>query len=55
MKTTKFNMLFIAIAIFMTSSIVISCGDDDEDEIPQISLQEIKSQLIGGWEELGYK
>ena len=54
MKTTKFNILFIAIAIFMTISIVISCGDDDEDEIPQISLLEIKSQLIGEWEELGY-
>ena len=32
MKTTKFNVFFIAIFIFMICNFVISCGDDDDDD-----------------------
>ena len=32
MKTTKFNVFYIAIVIFMICNFVISCGDDDDDD-----------------------
>jgi hypothetical protein len=47
----KYLLLTVAIVALC---IGFSSCSKDEDEIPQISLQEIKSQLIGEWEELGY-
>ena len=47
MKTTRFNLLFIAIAIFMTCNIVISCGDDEEDDSIQITSSKNLSMNSG--------
>lgn len=47
MKTNKFNVLFIAIAIFMTSNFVISCGDDDEEDSIQITSSKDLSMKYG--------
>lgn len=47
----KYLLLIVAIVALC---IEFSSCSKDEDETPQISLQEIKSQLIGEWEELGY-
>lgn len=47
------NCLLLIVAIVALCVGFSSCSKD-EDKIPHISLQEIKTQLIGDWEELGY-
>ena len=41
-----------ALPLFVLSMVFAGCSKDDD--LPQITLQEIKSQLIGEWTELGY-
>lgn len=47
------NRLLLIVAIVALCIGFSSCSNE-EDEIPHISLQEIKTQLIGEWVEMGY-
>ena len=49
------NCLLLIVAFVALCVGFSSCSKDkDEDEVLQISLQEIRSQLVGTWEEMGY-